>query len=288
IDVSSFSTAELSAILRDKFLKFSKCLSCVDYKTMSRSPVFECYCDLAVQLQRVKLLSLTREEKLAFFINTYNALVILRLGFFIYVSCLIGGEVFTLQDIENRVLRGNRNGVARLLRPFSKTEPRLQVALPDTEPLIHLALNCETPQVTHWGFTLQLRMAAEAFLEIDDVYVWYKADFGDTDEKLLKWILEHMGSLLSGPAFRVSSPGKIKVTYCTCPKTGAPTAFTKAEQQVIETHSNTEKHKVKPADTSILSKEVCVSSPNPFFLFLPLCTSTLCEPTVHSESIQTP
>ena len=58
-------------------------LQCVDYKAMSLSPVFERYCDLAVQLQRVELLSLSREEKLAFFINTYNALVIhghLRIG----------------------------------------------------------------------------------------------------------------------------------------------------------------------------------------------------------------
>lgn len=47
--------------------------------------------------------------------------------FFNYVSYLIGGEVFTLQDIENGVLRGNRKGVAQLLRPFSKTDPRLQV-----------------------------------------------------------------------------------------------------------------------------------------------------------------
>lgn len=56
----------------------------VDYKAMSRSLYFERYCDLAVQLQRVELLSMSREEKLAFFINIYNALVIhgnLRLGF---------------------------------------------------------------------------------------------------------------------------------------------------------------------------------------------------------------
>lgn len=56
----------------------------VDYKAISRSLCFERYCDLAVQLQRVELLSLSREEKLAFFINIYNALVIhgnLRLGF---------------------------------------------------------------------------------------------------------------------------------------------------------------------------------------------------------------
>lgn len=55
----------------------------VDYKGMSANPAFDRYCDLAIQLQRVELLSLSREEKLAFFINIYNALVIhgfLRLG----------------------------------------------------------------------------------------------------------------------------------------------------------------------------------------------------------------
>ncbi len=55
----------------------------VDYKGMSVNPAFERYCELAIQLQRVELLSLSREEKLAFFINIYNALVIhgyLRMG----------------------------------------------------------------------------------------------------------------------------------------------------------------------------------------------------------------
>ena len=59
------------------------CVQRVDYKAMKVSPLFERYCDMAVQLQRVELALLTREEKLAFFINTYNALVIhgyLRLG----------------------------------------------------------------------------------------------------------------------------------------------------------------------------------------------------------------
>lgn len=231
---------------------FSEYLSsdgkCVDYKAMSLSPVFERYCELAVQLQRVELLSLTREEKLAFFINTYNALVIhgnVRMGaptnmwqrykFFNYVSYLIGGEVFTLQDIENGVLRGNRKGVAQLLRPFSKTDPRLQVALPDAEPLIHFALNCGAmgcPPIktyTPQDIDSQLRTAAESFLENDDgcvvdsekgevrlsqIFKWYKADFGGTDEKLLNWILEHMGESPKRSSLQsVLSSGKIKVSY---------------------------------------------------------------------------
>ncbi|XP_054642972.1 uncharacterized protein zgc:152951 [Dunckerocampus dactyliophorus] len=250
---SPIKAAELSLYLRELILKlFSDHLSAdgksVDYKGMSASPAFERYCELAIQLQRVELLSLSREEKLAFFINIYNALVIhgyLRLGaptnmwqryrFFNYVSYLIGGEVFTLQDIENGVLRGNRKGVAQLRRPFSKTDPRLQVALPDAEPLIHFALNCGAkgcPPIktyTPQDIDGQLRTAAEAFLENDDacvvdfgkkevrlsqIFKWYKADFGGTDEKLLKWVLEHMSDSPKKTSLQgVISAGKTKVTF---------------------------------------------------------------------------
>ncbi|XP_061579768.1 uncharacterized protein zgc:152951 isoform X2 [Cololabis saira] len=245
--------AELSLLVRELILKlFSEHLSAdgksVDYKGMSANPDFQRYCDLAIQLQRVELLSLSREEKMAFFINIYNALVIhgyLRLGpptnmwqryrFFNYVSYLIGGEVFTLQDIENGVLRGNRKGVAQLLRPFSKTDPRLQVAIPDGEPLIHFALNCGAkgcPPIktyTPEDIDNQLRTAAEAFLENDDgctvdsgkkevrlsqIFKWYKADFGGTDEKLLEWVLHHMGDSPKKTSLQgVVSAGKTKVSF---------------------------------------------------------------------------
>ncbi|KAM8857889.1 uncharacterized protein ACB058_009370 [Synchiropus picturatus] len=250
---SPIKASELSLLLRDMILKlFSEHLSAdgktVDYKGMSVNPAFERYTDLAIQLQRVELLSLTREEKLAFFINVYNALVIhgyLRLGaptnmwqryrFFNYVSYLIGGEVFTLQDIENGVLRGNRKGIAQLRKPFSKTDPRLQMALPDAEPLIHFALNCGAkgcPPIktyTPQDIDSQLRTAAEAFLENDDacvvdsgkkevrlsqIFKWYKADFGGTDEKLLAWVLDHMGDSPKKTSLKgVLSGGKTKVSY---------------------------------------------------------------------------
>ncbi|CAL8321022.1 unnamed protein product [Merluccius merluccius] len=245
--------AKLSAMMREIVLKlFSDHLSAdgkrVDYQAMAKSPLFERYCDMAVQLQRVELLSLSREEKLAFFINTYNALVIhgyLRLGpptnmwqryrFFNYVSYLIGGEVFTLQDIENGVLRGNRKGMAQFLRPFSKSDPRLQMALPDAEPLIHFALNCGAkgcPPIktyTPQDIDSQLRTAAEAFLENDDgcavdcrkqevrlsqIFKWYKADFGGTDEKVLNWVLEHMSDSPKRSNLEIIlSAGKTKLSY---------------------------------------------------------------------------
>ncbi|XP_061547657.1 uncharacterized protein zgc:152951 [Phycodurus eques] len=245
--------AEISLRLRELILKlFSEHLSAdgksVDYKGMSANPVFRHYSELAIQLQRVKLHSLSREETLAFFINIYNALVIhgyLRMGtptnkwqryrFFNYVSYLIGGEVFTLQDIENGVLRGNRKGLAQLRRPFSKTDPRLQVALKDVEPLIHFALNCgakSCPPIktyTPQDIDCQLRTAAEAFLENDDacvvdsgkkevrlsqIFKWYKVDFGGTDEKLLNWVLKHMSDSPKKTSLKgVLSAGKTKVSF---------------------------------------------------------------------------
>ncbi|XP_073768273.1 uncharacterized protein isoform X2 [Danio rerio] len=215
---------------------------------MSRSLYFERYCDLAVRLQRVELLSMSREEKLAFFINIYNALVIhgnLRLGFpkniwqryrfFNYVSYFIGGEVFTLQDIENGVLRGNRKGVGQFLKPFSRDDPRLQVALPDVEPLIHFALNCGAkgcPPIktyTPQDIDGQLRTAAEAFLENDDscvidntgrevklsqIFKWYKGDFGGTDDKVLNWVFDHMrASQKKRKLQALLSTGKVKVSF---------------------------------------------------------------------------
>lgn len=80
----------------------------VDYKGMLGNPAFDRYCELAVQLQRVELLSLSREEKLAFFINIYNALVIhgsLRLGaptnmwqrYRVGYACLFKKKILQLQ-----------------------------------------------------------------------------------------------------------------------------------------------------------------------------------------------
>uniref|UniRef100_A0A1A8P7D1 DUF547 domain-containing protein n=1 Tax=Nothobranchius rachovii TaxID=451742 RepID=A0A1A8P7D1_9TELE len=110
-----------------------------------------------------------------------------------------------------------------------------KVALPDAEPLIHFALNCganSSPPIkiyTPQDINIQLRAAAEAFLENDagclvdsekgevrlsQIFKWYKSDFGGTDEKVLKWVLDHMGDSEKKTSLRgVLSSGKIKVTF---------------------------------------------------------------------------
>ena len=70
--------------------------------------------------------------------NTYQ-----RYKFFSTVAYDIGGQVFTLNDIENGILRGNKPSMATLyLTPFGKNDLRLEHALTEVEPRIHFALNC--------------------------------------------------------------------------------------------------------------------------------------------------
>lgn len=64
------------------------------------------------------------------------------LQFFNYTSYIIGGHRYSLQDIENGILRSNRKAVGALSLPFKKNDPRLKVALAKNEPLIHFALVC--------------------------------------------------------------------------------------------------------------------------------------------------
>ena len=48
----------------------------VDYRGISQSKKFEAYVRATAELKRVDLSTMNREEKVAFFINIYNALVV--------------------------------------------------------------------------------------------------------------------------------------------------------------------------------------------------------------------
>ncbi|XP_021375341.1 uncharacterized protein LOC110464448 [Mizuhopecten yessoensis] len=222
---------ELGEEIRKQILKIyntflSKDGKKVNYKGIAESKEFEVYGRLTKELHRVQISEATREEKLSFFINIYNALVIhanvsvgpatnlwQRYKFFNTTRYIIGGESYSLQDIENGVLRANRKGVGMFTRPFSQSEPRFKVALEKHEPLIHFALVCgakSCPPIKTYstkGIYEQLKVAAEAFLEGDDgcqidmkkrqirlskILKWYQEDFGKNKEEVLQWIQAHM------------------------------------------------------------------------------------------------
>eukprot|EP00246_Nothoceros_aenigmaticus_P011423 TRINITY_DN3105_c0_g1_i1.p1 TRINITY_DN3105_c0_g1~~TRINITY_DN3105_c0_g1_i1.p1 ORF type:complete len:611 (-),score=131.46 TRINITY_DN3105_c0_g1_i1:1000-2832(-) len=112
----------------------------VDYEGISKSEEFKRYVKTTEDLQRVDLAELSREEKLALFLNIYNALVIHaiaelrrnpsgpieRRSFFSEVQYVIGGQVYSLSGIENGLLRANRRAPYNLTKPYNTKDPRLQ------------------------------------------------------------------------------------------------------------------------------------------------------------------
>ena len=91
-------------------------------------------------LQRINLLELSENEKLAFFLNLYNAMVIhavIRVGcpegvidrrsFFTDFQYLVGGYPYSLATIKNGILRCNRRSPYSLVKPFSTGDRRLEV-----------------------------------------------------------------------------------------------------------------------------------------------------------------
>ncbi|GAB1604713.1 uncharacterized protein LOC115223425 [Argonauta hians] len=194
----------------------------VDYKSIENSSEFKQYKKLTLQLQRVQFRYESEDQRLAFFINVYNALVIhgiihfgpptnivTRYNFFNKACYIIGGYSYSLREIENGVLRANETGIGMLTKPFQRTDPRLRVCMPYVNPCIHFALVCGAkgcPPISIYSAEEihdQLELAAGLFLENDEnlivdtekkqvklslLFKWYKKDFHNTDKGLLEWV----------------------------------------------------------------------------------------------------
>lgn len=111
------------------------------------------YVNLSQELHRVDLTVLSQDERLAFFLNLYNAMVIhaaIRVGLpegiidrrsfdsdFQYV---VGGRPYSLTTIVNGILRNNRRAPYSLVKPFSNGDPRLEVSSKGLDSLDFLLL----------------------------------------------------------------------------------------------------------------------------------------------------
>jgi hypothetical protein len=103
--------------------------------------------------------ALSAEEQKAFWINIYNSLVVHaiveellppqkatktldRLQLYATASYRVNHFVFSLNDIENGILRGNKKSAVPMSAvPFLINDPRRSFMLP-SDPRIHFALNC--------------------------------------------------------------------------------------------------------------------------------------------------
>ncbi len=169
----------------------------------------------------------TIEDRLAFWINLYNAMVIdavirfeIRrsvvegfvgiLRFFRRAAYQIGGQRVSLDDIEQGILRANRGNPYFPGRHFSSSDPRRSWVLAQADPRVHFALTCATQSCPPIGvysaerIDAQLDLATQSFLtqqvridyENKQVFVsqilnWYRSDFGGP-AGLAKFLIEHL------------------------------------------------------------------------------------------------
>lgn len=189
----------------------------VDYSALRASEEYKEYVTLSTQLTSVDPLTMDRNEKLAFFINVYNSLTIhaiaalggpadllSRLRMYAEASYQIGPNVYSLNDIENGVLRGNQapptiNPFPKV--PFKKNDPRAVFACKKVDPRIHFALNCAArgcPPIRFYKPETVLETldtAAKAFcssveieetptpqVKLSQIFEWYAGDFAPDGE----------------------------------------------------------------------------------------------------------
>ena len=241
IDIAlTLAMAELKA----KFIDTEK--GVVHYQAIRSSEAFKRYKDLTRGLQSFDLNSLdSRDKRLAFWINIYNTAVIhgvIELGlkgsvkefarFFSRVSYEIGGYRFSLNEIEHGLLRRNRRPPYRILKPFSKGDPRLEFAVLPIDPRIHFALVCGARSCPPIGFyeageiDFQLQLAAMSFVNsprvevlpekgavlISMIFKWYKVDFGGSEAAVIDTLLSFMDEG-EGKTFLQDNRDRIRIRY---------------------------------------------------------------------------
>ena len=206
----------------------------VSYARLAASDAFAAAETAARALGGARLDGLTtRGERLAFWINVYNALVfhgIVRLGvrasvrrtwnFFGRVSYRVGGFVLALDDIEHGVLRDNRRRPLPPLRPFGAGDPRRALVVTPPDPRFHFAITCgaaSCPPVAVYraaAIDTQLDLATRNFINqevvADDgrvacsrLFKWYRGDF-EVAGGLTPFLLRHLDE---GPARRALLAG---------------------------------------------------------------------------------
>ncbi len=186
----------------------------------------------------------TREAKLAFWINIYNALVvhgILELNirksvkevssFFEAASYNVGDYTLSLDDIEHGILRANQKKHLLSLKPFGSGDPRRRLVVEKVDPRIHFALVCGSnscPPIDVYEekeIDEQLDLVTTGFINSDEVRIekaagtlklsrifkWYKDDFGSRED-LLAFIIRYRYDP-EEKAFLRTLAGELHISY---------------------------------------------------------------------------
>ena len=228
--IVTLSANELVKGIRKKMLKLkaqsmTEDGKSVNYEDIKVSRTFSEYLDLVRQLKFISMEQLSESEKKSFLINIYNCLILhaiisglldlkggtlARMKLYATASYNIGGNIYSLNELENGLLRGNRvSAVPFTGVPFRKSDdPRLQNVL-KCDPRIHFALNCgakSCPPIAVYSteydlLDSELALATQGFLDqsvtfdtnkksvtLSMLFSWYSQDFGKTDDEILDWV----------------------------------------------------------------------------------------------------
>jgi hypothetical protein len=184
----------------------------VDYARLCISPTYAEYCQCAHRLQSFDPAALgSQEERLAFWINLYNALIVDAViqfevrrsinempGFFWRAAYTIGGRRYSAFDIEYGLLRANAAHPAIPGPHFGSRDPRRRYSLERLDPRLHFALVCAArscPSIAVYDaarIDQQLDLAARTFINnggveinraagevrLSQIFQWYAPDFG--------------------------------------------------------------------------------------------------------------
>jgi hypothetical protein len=156
----------------------------------------------------------SRDARLAFWINLYNALVIDavvafgigrsvsegwagHLAFFRRAAYVVSGFRFSCDDIEHGILRGNRGHPFIPGPQFDPSDTRMAFMVRPPDVRVHFALNCASRSCTPIGvysadqIDAQLELATRSFivsdtsldrrqhtLTVSRIFRWFAGDFG--------------------------------------------------------------------------------------------------------------
>lgn len=200
----------------------------LDYAALRASPAYREYVErLTPQLYTFDPACLTaRSERLAFWINLYNGLILdgvaaydIRrsvregwggFGFFRRIAYIVGGRRLCADDIEHGILRANAGSPFLPGPQFADDDPRLAWIISPLDPRIHFALNCASrscPPIAVYDrerCEAQLDLAARSFVNADAdldpqagtltvsaLFDWYRNDFGGL-EGVVRFIHAHL------------------------------------------------------------------------------------------------
>ncbi|MBC8413553.1 MAG: DUF547 domain-containing protein [Nitrospira sp.] len=217
----------------------------VDYESIKHSDSYKEYKVIAASLRNFDpALLITENERLAFWINLYNTIVVdgiietgvkesIReaVGFFSKVKYDVGGYHFSPDDIEHGILRANSRKHGHVFRHFGIGSEKKKFALHRVDPRVHFALVCGSRSCapiryyTAEGIDEELELAAQNFINssevilspeenrvsVSEMFKWYEIDFGGHEGVLgfiEKYILDD-----DKKEFLAKSAGRIDVEY---------------------------------------------------------------------------